>query len=175
MRYRGEYSKRCEYNYRHPSTCLALCHTSQQLADGFILSPALSPRLFSVTFLRPSASICLPSAPSSSVSYAHLESSHTAVSLSPVSCVLAASYTNLTIKIWNKIAKIKKKKKQISLIDAANPSTTAFNLSAQFCWYSDCKNGTGFERLKSLGHTRKSSPLTTGLAFLSRHQSSLSC
>lgn len=43
-----------EHTYRHPSTCPARCHTSQQLADGFILSPALSPLLFSVTFLPPS-------------------------------------------------------------------------------------------------------------------------
>lgn len=54
-----------EHTYRHLSTCPARCHTSQQLADGFILSPALSPLLFSVTFLQPAASICLPSAPSS--------------------------------------------------------------------------------------------------------------
>lgn len=56
-----------EHTYRHPSTCRALCHTSQQPADGFIHSPALSPLLFYVTFLffQPSASICLPSAPSS--------------------------------------------------------------------------------------------------------------
>lgn len=53
-----------EHTYRHPSTCPARCHTSQQLAGGFIRHAALSPLLFSVTFLQPSASICLPSASS---------------------------------------------------------------------------------------------------------------
>lgn len=50
------------HTYRHPSTCRPLCHTSQQPADGFILSPALSPLLFYVTFLPASclhlSSIC---------------------------------------------------------------------------------------------------------------------
>lgn len=50
------------HTYRHPSTCRAPCHTSQQPADGFILSPALSPLLFYVTFLPASclhlSSIC---------------------------------------------------------------------------------------------------------------------
>lgn len=48
------------------------------------------------------------------MSHAHLKSSSTAALLSPVSCVLAASWTNLAIEIWNTIKK--KKSRSLSLM-----------------------------------------------------------
>lgn len=40
-----------EHAYGHPSSCLRLCHASQEDADWFTLDPALSPLLRRLSFL----------------------------------------------------------------------------------------------------------------------------
>lgn len=50
-----------EHTYRHPSSCPALCHASQEDADGFTLDPALSPlfqQLSSLPFCVHLSAIC---------------------------------------------------------------------------------------------------------------------
>lgn len=69
MRHPGESNKRwrseqpaaeplTEHAYRHPSSCPALCHASQEDADGFTLDPALSPLFLRLFSALPPPSVC---------------------------------------------------------------------------------------------------------------------
>lgn len=137
---------------RHPSTCRALCHTSQQPADGFILSPALSPLLFYVTFLPASclhlSSICYVLL---SVSCSFGVVSHSCFTFSRQWCFgcFIGIFDNQGRECSLFFFLFLKKSRYLLLMQGTHLLQT-FNCSAHFCCHSDAKNSNQFERLKSL-------------------------
>lgn len=138
------------HTYRHPSTCRPLCHTSQQPADGFILSPALSPLLFYVTFLPASclhlSSICYVLL---SVSCSFGVVSHSCFTFSRQWCFgcFIGIFDNQGRKC--SLFSLFFKSRSLLLMQGTHLLQT-FNSSTHFCFHSDAKNSTQFERLKSL-------------------------
>lgn len=103
-----------EHTYRHPSSCPALCHASQEDADGFTLDPGLSPLSLSTSLSSalPPPSVCHLLHPSLlyllyTSSFSHSRSTYF------VTHIWAAWYKSLTIGVQHHPL-YKKKKERFS-------------------------------------------------------------